>query len=324
MTETTQLCRPPFDPELGAALDALTGVYPTTITLDMIPALRNAVIPGLPTAAEAIEQAGLETRDITIPGYGGDEIIVSVVQIKDRTGTGPGFYFTHGGGMIIGDRWTGVMALTDWILRYNAVAVTVEYRLAPEYVDPVPVEDCYSGLVWTAAHAQELGIELDRLLIAGGSAGGGLAAGTALLARDRRGPKLAGQLLMYPMLDDRDQTVSTIQIDGVGVWDRGSNVTGWTALLGDRRGTDDVSIYAAPSRATDLSGLPPAFIDCGSAEVFRDEDIAYAAAIWASGGQAELHVWPGGFHAFEGLVPQAALSREMVTARDNWVRRILG
>src|SRR5205823_2536521 len=150
---------------------------------------------------------------------------------------------------------------------------------------PTPIEDCYAGLVWTAAHAGELGIDPDRLMIAGGSAGGGLAAGCALLARDRKGPRLCAQMLVYPMIDDRDQTVSSQQIDGVGVWDRATNVMGWVALLGDRRGTDDVSIYAAPARATDLSGLPPAYIECGSAEVFRDEDVAYASAIWAAGGQ---------------------------------------
>ncbi|MFT4212881.1 MAG: alpha/beta hydrolase [Microbacterium sp.] len=324
MIDAEQLRHPPFDLELAAALDALAGVFPTTLTPDMIPALRNAALPGLPTPAEALDQAALEARDVTIAGYGGDDIVVSVVQARGRVGTGPGIYHTHGGGMILGDRWSGVAAFAEWVHRYNAVVVTVEYRLAPEHPDPVPVEDCYAGLLWTAENADGLGIEPGRLLIAGGSAGGGLAAGTALLARDRQGPALIGQLLMYPMLDDRDATVSTLQIDGVGVWDRGSNITGWSALLGERRGTDDVSIYAAPARAADLSGLPPAFIDCGSSEVFRDEDVAYATAIWAAGGQAELHVWPGGFHGFEGFAPQAVLSQQMVAARDNWVARILG
>lgn len=324
MSDTITSVRPPFDPELAAALALVGEAMPSTILPEHIPAMRGVALPGMPTPAEVLEQSGLESRDVTIPGHEGADIIVSVVHAKGRTGTGPGIYHTHGGGMIIGDRWTGIAALAEWLHRYNAVAVTVEYRLAPEYPDPYPVEDCYAGLVWTADNAAELGIELDRLLIAGGSAGGGLAAGTALLARDRQGPALIGQLLMYPMIDDRDQTVSTVQIDGVGVWDRGSNITGWTALLGHRRGTDDVSIYAAPARATDLSGLPPAFIDCGSAEVFRDEDVAYASAIWAAGGEAELHVWPGGFHAFESFSPQAALSQEMIAARDKWVRRILG
>lgn len=322
MPSTITIPRPPFDPELEAALNALAGSFPSTITPEMISPMRDAPLPGL--TDEILSEAGIEIRDITISGHEGADIVVTVFQQIGRTGTGPGIYHTHGGGMIIGDRWTGVTALFDWIVQYNAVAVSVEYRLAPEFPDPYPVEDCYAGLVWTSDHATELGIDPDRLLIAGGSAGGGLAAGVALLARDRGGPSLCGQLLMYPMIDDRDDSVSTTQIDGVGVWDRVSNITGWDALLGDRRGTDAVSIYAAPARALDLSGLPPAFIDCGSAEVFRDEDVAYASAIWAAGGQAELHVWPGGFHGFESFAPQAALSRAMVAARHDWVRRILG
>ncbi|WP_343871236.1 alpha/beta hydrolase fold domain-containing protein, partial [Agromyces bracchium] len=146
----------------------------------------------------------------------------------------------------------------------------------------------------------------------------------ALLARDRGGPALAGQMLICPMLDDRDQTISTRQIDGVGVWDRTSNLTGWNALLGERRGGDDVSPYAAPARATDHTGLPPAFIDCGSAEVFRDEDVAYATSLWAAGVQAELHVWPGGFHGFDMMAPHAAISKAAPEARTNWVARIFG
>ncbi|WP_260979659.1 MULTISPECIES: alpha/beta hydrolase [Microbacterium] len=324
MTAPGILPRPPFDPELAPMLEVISQMLPSTLTAEMLPAMRAGSLPGLPTRAEILESAQLQSRDVTIPGFEGADIVVSVIEAKGRTGTGPGIFHTHGGGMIMGDRFTAVEAFAEWIHRYNAVVVSVEYRLAPEFPDPYPVEDCYAGLVWTAENADRLGIESERLLIAGGSAGGGLAAGVALLARDRRGPHLVGQMLMYPMLDDRDATVSTHQIDGVGVWDRGSNLLGWNSLLGERRGTDDVSIYAAPARATDLSNLPPAFIDCGSAEVFRDEDVAYASAIWAAGGQAELHVWPGAFHAFEGFAPQAALSHDAVDARDRWIRRLLG
>jgi acetyl esterase/lipase len=318
---TTTLTRPPFDPELEAALVVIRESLPTTFTADMIPALRDT--PMMAAGRDAVLAAGLVTRDVTITSYDGAEIVLSVIERPDRTGTGPGIYHTHGGGMIIGDRWGGPAAFARWAHELNAVIVTVEYRLAPEHPDPTPVEDCYAGLVWTAEHAAELGIDPDRLMIGGGSAGGGLAAGTTLLARDRKGPALCAQLLMCPMLDDRDASVSTLQIDGVGVWDRASNVLGWTSLLGDRKGTDDVSIYAAPARATDLSGLPPAYIDCGSAEVFRDEDVAYATGIWAAGGQAELHVWAGGFHGFE-MVPHAAVSQAALAARDSWIARVLG
>lgn len=318
---TTTTTRPPFDPELEAALGVIRENMPATLTADMIPAMRAT--PMWAGGREAVADAGLVSRDVSVASYDGAEIVLSVIHRPDRTGTGPGIYHTHGGGMIIGDRWAGAAGFARWAHELNAVIVTVEYRLAPEHPDPTPVEDCYAGLVWTAANAAELGIDADRLMIGGASAGGGLAAGTTLLARDRRGPALCAQLLMRPMLDDRDITVSTRQFDGVGVWDRGSNVVGWSALLGDRRGTDAVSIYAAPARAADLSGLPPAYIDCGSAEVFRDEDVAYATRIWEAGGQAELHVWAGGFHGFE-RVPQAAVSQAAGVARDNWIARVLG
>jgi acetyl esterase/lipase len=109
---------------------------------------------------------------------------------------------------------------------------------------------------------------------------------------------------------------------GLGIWDRTANETGWTALLGDERGGPNVSPYAAPARATDLSGLPSAFIDVGSAETFRDEDVAYASHIWQAGGKAELHVWPGAFHGFDGLSPQAAISQHARAARQNWLHRL--
>ena len=319
---TTTMSRPPFDPELEAVLGVLGEQLPPAITPEMIPLLRQS--PLMEPVDDLLVERGISRRDVTIAGHEGADIVVTVLAREGRTATGPGIFHTHGGGMIIGDRFTGIAGIVDWIEQFDAVAVTVEYRLAPEFPDPFPVEDCYAGLVWTAEHAEELGIDPERLIIAGGSAGGGLAAGVALMARDRGGPALAGQVLIYPMIDDRDASVSTRQIDGIGVWDRTSNLTGWNALLGDRRGTDDVSIYAAPARATDLSGLPPAFIDCGSCEVFRDEDVAYATQLWADGVQAELHVWPGGFHGFDVMAPHAAISKAMTEARTNWVARILG
>jgi len=133
----------------------------------------------------------------------------------------------------------------------------------------------------------------------------------------------AAMLLMWPMLDDRNDTVSSHQVDGAGIWDRTSNETGWAALLGERRGTDDVSIYAAPARATDLTGLPPAYIEAGSVEVFRDEAVAFANRMWDAGGSAELHIWAGGFHGFQAIVPTAAVSQRAVQTRDAWVRRHL-
>jgi acetyl esterase/lipase len=205
----------------------------------------------------------------------------------------------------------------------DVVIISVEYRLAPEHPDAAPVEDGYAALVWVGENLAELGISPAKLMIAGSSAGGGLAAGVALYARDHGGPALCAQLLQCPMINDRLESLSSHQYITDGTFSRGSAETGWNALLGDRRGGKDVSIYAAPSRATDLSGLPPAFIEVGSAEIFRDDNVAFASHRWASGVQAELHVWPGAFHRFQAFAPTAALSIVADTTREAWVKRIL-
>lgn len=316
--------RPPFDPELTPFLAALDARGPFTLTTEMLPRMR-----GLDTTEEALDERlrsrGFERRSLTVPGHLREPITLALIQRIGRTRPTAAVYTIHGGGMMFGHHLGNLESYDDWLLNdHDVVLISVDYRLAPEHPDPYPVEDCYAGLVWVAEHADELGIDPDRIVIAGQSAGAGLAAGTALLARDRRGPALFGQILVSPMLDDRDATVSTMQIDGVGVPDRQLTRFGWDAYLGPRRAGEDVSISAAPARATDLAGLPRTYIDCGSAEVFRDETVAYASAMWAAGGDAELHVWPGAFHGFTSMVPSAAISRAAITALADWTRRLLG
>lgn len=319
MTEI--ISRPPYDPELQVVLD-LPSPIPPTITPELIPALRAATLAV--TAEDVLGDRPIDHTELLIPGpAGAPDLILSIFKRKDHSGPGPGIYYTHGGGMIISNRFASLGTVLDWVLATDAVAVSVEYRLAPENPDPAPIEDCYAGLIWTAEHAAELGIDPAKIIVSGISAGGGLAAGIALLSRDRNGPAILGQLLMCPMLDERNDTVSSRQFVGIGVWDGSSNDTGWDALLGDRRHSDEVSIYASPSRATDLSNLPPAYIDVGSAEVFRDEDVAFASALWAAGTQAELHVWAGGFHGFENRVPQAEVSKRALETRLSWLQRLL-
>ncbi len=315
-----QLPRPPFDPELVDGLNEFTRILPPTLSLAMIPALRKAQSL---QAEDIVSTRPVVHHEVRIPGFRGGEILVSVFVRPDHSEPGPGIYHVHGGGMVMGDRFLGMPAVLDWVEEFDAVCVSVEYRLAPEFPDPYPVEDCYAGLLWTAQYAKELGIDASQLVIAGASAGGGLAAGITLLARDRSGPAILGSMLMYPMLDDRNQSISSRQIDGIGVWDRTSNEMGWTALLGDQRGADSVSIYAAPARATNLSGLPPMFIDVATAEVFRDEAVAFAMQTWACGGVAELHVIPGGYHAFENVVPGSTLGRQVIATRRQWLARLV-
>jgi len=200
------------------------------------------------------------------------------------------------------------------------VAATVEYRLAPEHPHPAPVEDCHAALVWFHGQAAALGVDPARLAVMGGSAGGGLSAGVALLARRRASVALAGQVLLCPMIDDRNVTPSSYGYPDGTTWTRPLNLLGWECLLAD---TDPVPPEAAPAREGDLSGLPPAFIEVGSAEMFRDEDIDYARRLWWAGVDCELHVWSGGFHGFDVFAPDSALARAARDARRSWLRRTL-
>ncbi|MER5339103.1 alpha/beta hydrolase [Streptomyces mirabilis] len=315
---------PPFDPELAAALEIIREQLPSSFSVEMIPALREGMALSEGADLDLTRDGAFAVEERTVPGpQGAPDIPLLICRPTRAAAAVPVVYNVHGGGMVIGDNRTGVGEMLDWAEELGTAVVSVEYRLAPEHPHPALVEDCYAGLKWTAEHAGELGFDPERIIVAGASAGGGLTAAVALLARDRGTPALLGQVLLCPMLDDRNDTPSSRQMAGLGVWDRAANHMGWTALLGDARGGPDVSPYAAPARAEDLSGLPPAFIDVGSAETFRDEAVAYASGLWQAGGRAELHVWPGGFHGYDLMAPQAALSQDTKAARLRWLRRLL-
>ncbi|SCF60419.1 alpha/beta hydrolase [Streptomyces sp. Ncost-T10-10d] len=318
---------PPFDPELSAALAALGDEARKPFTLDNLAARqeRDAAVRPRPTVRDLRADGRFEVDELRVPApSGGRDVTLVSARPAGIAGPLPLLYYMHGGGMIMGNAWSVLpQLLREWALTLELAVISVEYRLAPQARYPGPVEDCYAGLVWVAVHAAGLGIDADRIIIGGKSAGGGLAAALALMARDRGGPGPIGQLLLCPMLDDRNNTFSSHQMAGIDTWDRTSNATAWQALLGDLYGAADLPPYAAPARATDLSKLPPAYIEVGSAETFRDEDVAYAHAIWQAGGQAELHVWPGACHGFDTFAPRAALSQDARNARSRWLRRIL-
>ena len=199
----------------------------------------------------------------------------------------------------------------------------VEYRLAPEHPHPTPIEDCFSALTWLRDNAAKLNVDPTRIGVLGESAGGGLAAGTALLARDRDfSPSLAKQILIYPMLDDRNTTPDSA-LEHLAVWGYDDNVTGWGALLGSKAGQADAGdgsgkggiSYAAPARATSLAGLPDAYIEVGALDIFRDEDIKYSQRLVAAGVMTEFHLYPGVPHAFEAIAPEAAVTKSALANR---------
>lgn len=317
--------RPPFDSELTPVIEAILRDFPP-LTEGTLPSERQAMTEGFPGMEPVDLSAGGAVRVVErqVPGPdAAPDITLLILTPKEERGPLPAIYHTHGGGMVMGDRWLGVDTFLPYVASGSAVVVSVEYRLAPEHPDPALVEDCYAGLVWTAKNANELGIDAERLMIAGASAGGGLAAGTALLARDRAFPKLSHQVLICPMLDDRFETHSSRMLDNEGIWDRNANLFGWNALLGERRGGPDVSPYAAPARATDLTGLPRTYIDTGSVESFRDEALTYARRLSEAGVSVDLHMWGGGFHGFDLVAPHAAVSRASIATREDFIRRAL-
>jgi acetyl esterase/lipase len=223
------------------------------------------------------------------------EVVVRVHRPKSANGVLPVIYSIHGGGYIIGSYDMDDLKFDRWCQKLGCVGVSVEYRLAPETPYPGPLDDCYAGLKWTYDHAAEIGADPAHIGIAGVSAGGGLTAALALLARDRGEVPLCFQLLECPMLDDT-QTTSSSCLDGLPIWSREANTFGWKSYLGDLYGTDDIPAYAAATRATDLTGLPSALVIVGGADGFRDEDITYALRLNQAGVPTELHVLPGAPH----------------------------
>jgi acetyl esterase/lipase len=309
-----------IDPESREPLDQLLQVMPGGFNSIPDIAARRAAVTQMMAAAEVPPNPNVTTRDRTVPGPdGAPDIRVRIYRPAKATGALPGIYFIHGGGMILGDIDGEDVAASMICEKTGAVVVSVEYRLAPEHPHPAQVEDCYTGLTWMARNASELGVDPGRIAVYGASAGGGLTIATCLLARDRGGPAICFQMPIYPMIDDQNETGSSHEITDIGIWDREGNMEAWNWYLGE--GKPDQ--YAAPARAEDLTSLPPAFIDVGTVDLFRDEDITFAMRLMQAGVPTELHVNPGAYHASENFAPDAALSRKIWERRISALRRAL-
>jgi acetyl esterase/lipase len=257
---------------------------------------------------------GIERRDHVV----GEEppVVVRVHRPVDAPGGLPCVYSIHGGGYVFGSVAADDGRLDGWSSSYNCVGVSVEYRLAPETPYPGPLEDCYLGLKWVFDHHDELGIDPARIGVSGTSAGAGLAAALALLARERGEVALRFQLLDAPMIDDRQVTPSSRRDDLV-IFDRVSSEFGWRSYLGDLYGNPEVPAFAAPARATDLAGLPPAYVCVGNVDGFRDEAIDYATRLNQAGVPAELHVYAGAPHGVKHF--DVPVARRYVAGVNEWI-----
>ena len=296
---------------LPGGFNAIADIKERRNTVDSLLRMMIAELP-------PIENVVMEDRNIPGPD-GSPEVGVRIYKPVDVSGNLPGMFFIHGGGMIMGSIEGENLKAAMLCETIQAVVVSVEYRLAPENPHPAPVQDCYEALVWMSKNATELGFDPDRLAIVGGSAGGGLAIATALMARDQEFPKLCFQMANYPMIDDRNETPSSKEITDVGIWDREANLEAWDWYLGGKPADE----YAAPARAKNLSDLPPTFIDVGEIDLFRDEDIEFATRLLQAGVTTELHVYPGAYHASEAFAPDAELSKQIWAKRIEALKRAL-
>ncbi len=299
-----------LDPELRPAFD---GFVMPPLDTHALTALRGTSFPAAEPSEAVVRTEHVAAGDPTVP--------VRVHRPRDADEPLPAVVTIHGGGYVIGSYDMDSALLDRWCPGLGVVGVSVEYRLAPETPYPGPLEDCYAALRWTYDHAAELGIDSTRLGIYGLSAGGGLAAGLALLARDRGEVPLTFCLLDCPMLDDRSLTPS-IGADGLYVWSAESNEFGWRSYLGPLHGSDDVPPYAAAARASDLAGLPPTCVVVGSIDGFRDEDVSYAQRLNQAGVPCELHVIAGMPHAYQ-LAPSSAAVQLANRCLDDWLARRL-
>ncbi len=252
----------------------------------------------------------VSTTSRIIPGAAG-EMLVKIYEPVQRTGAKlPAMLWIHGGGYVLGHPDMDDVLCERFVQAAKCVVVSVDYRLAPEHPYPAAIDDCYAGLTWMTGEAESLGIDLDRVAIAGASGGGGLTAALALMARDKGGPALIFQMPLYPMIDNRNISVSSHEITADNAtWNRTNNLAAWSMYLGEGTDASEVSPYAVPSRAESLAGLPPTYTCVGQVDLFRDETIEYVTRLAQEGVDVEFHLYPGTFHSFEMIVPQAEVSQ---------------
>jgi acetyl esterase/lipase len=297
-----------IDPEL---LDGLEQLPSLDFSAEILPAIRLQM--GLAAAAPIVESPDAKVEERKIVSSAGHDIGMVIHSPKKPAAARPAFLHIHGGGYIIGTAKMGVPANLQRALEADCVVVSVDYRLAPETTHPGPIEDCYAALKWLYENAESLGADPTRIAIGGESAGGGLAAALALLARDRGEVPIVHQHLIYPMIDDRTCVRETHGFAGEFVWTPRSNLFGWSSLLGRAPGGEGVSCYAAAARAENLSGLPGTFIAVGTLDLFIQEDMHYASRLIQAGVPTELHVYPGAYHGFE----LAATAQVSMRAQQN-------
>jgi acetyl esterase/lipase len=306
-----------LDPEVAAVLDGL----PRYDLDDIVEARRRRKELAEATRALAAPNPDVVVDEVTLPGRAPGGVVARVSRPRvPRAGAGR-LLWVHGGGHVLGEAAQDDWLMADVVADTGCTAVAVEWRRAPEDPYPAALDDCYDALRWLASPEHGAG----PLVVGGASSGGGLAAGVVLQARDLGEVRIDAQLLIYPMLDDRE-SASMRAVTDPRVWHRGVNAQAWAAYLravAGGPGSADVPAYAAPARAADLSGLPFTWLATAELDGFVDENVEYAARLLRSGVSTELHVFPGGVHGFDLFAPDAAITRRFVAERRAALVRLL-
>ena len=295
------------DPELLPVLEAFPAMNLSEAT---VPQLR-ALIAGMGAAAPL--PPGATVSEVAIPADGAPDVRALLIVPDTLAAPAPAILHMHGGAYVVGRPEMDLARLMGMAAELGCIILSVDYRLAPETPHPGPIEDCYVALGWLHAEAGRLGVDERRVAVMGESAGGGLAASLALLARDRGDHAICFQLLDAPTLDDRSAIAPLHPFAGQLIFTRESSRFGWRSLLGAEPGGPGVSPYAAAARAADLSALPATFIATGALDRLIDEDIDYALRLARAGVPIELHVYPGCPHGFS-IAAEATVSQN--AARD--------
>lgn len=308
------------DPELAPILDLIPS---TPLTQESL-ATNRASSAAMLASISVPDYPNVTVRERRVPGpEGAPDVRILLYQPTQTPQSTAALLWLHGGGYVSGSVDLEDIRARSIAAELGCVMVSVDYRLAPETPFPGPLEDCYAVLRWLHANAGELGVDTGRLAVGGGSAGGGLAAALALLARDRGEIPLAFQVLIAPMLDDRTVVIEPPHpYTGEFIWTRESNRFGWASLLGQEPGSDGISPYAAAARAENLARLPSTFIAVGALDLFLEEDMEYARRLTRAGVPTELHVYPGVYHGFQ-MVPSAWVTQAVARDQISAIRRAL-
>lgn len=295
-----------LDPEIAVLFAAYADAEaPGPIARGDVQGLRESANAGLVQMNLIEPEAPSVTRaDHFVPTPDGSNVLVRWYR-KTGASSRSAVVYMHGGGMICGSLESYDRLVAKYVDVTGVPFLSIDYRLSPEFPGTTLIDDSFTALSWFIERAAEFGVDPTRIAVMGDSGGGGVAAGVAIAARDA-GIPVAKQILIYPMLDDRNLEPDP-EIAPFATWTYDNNFTGWNALLGDSMGKAEVSPRSAPARLTDFRGLAPAFIDVGELDIFRDESIAYAAGLLQAGVSTELCVRPGVPHAFDRLAPNSGV-----------------